>query len=165
MTSPDKTPPMLNEETAQFIHAYVSVNLATRSVDNRPAVTRAYGVRVADDRAAITVFVARAGNQAILENIQSNQQLAVCFSRPTTNRTLQLKARDAELLPIAEADFAFITRYRQSMHEELRQLGFPSSFIEALIPTLSENDVAIRFTPLDAFIQTPGPDAGKKMPV
>ena len=50
MTSPDKTPPMLNEETAQFIHAYVSVNLATRSVDNRPAVTRAYGAKIGSNR-------------------------------------------------------------------------------------------------------------------
>ena len=156
---------MLDEETAGFIQRHVSVNLATRNADNRPALTRAFGVRVADDRTSVAVFIARAGNQAILDNIQSNQNLAVCFSRPTTHRTLQLKATDARLLPIAEADFAVISGYQQSIHEELRQLGFPAAFVQALIPSLSEQDVAIHFTPLDAYLQTPGPDAGKKLPV
>lgn len=163
MTTQASQPAVLNADTAQFIQHKVSVNLATRDGDNRPAVTRAYGVQVSDDYRTITVFIARQGNQAILENIQSNQHLAACFSRPTTNRTLQFKSRNASLLPLREVDFPVIQRYRKSMIEELQQVGFPVSFTEALIPLLTENDVAIRFTPLDAYIQTPGPDAGKKL--
>jgi len=156
---------MLDSQTVQFIQRYVSMNLATTDANNRPAVTRVFGCRVNETADQLTIFLSSANNQILLDNIRNTRNIAVVFSRPTTHQTLQLKGNDAELLPVAETDLAIINSYRESMVEELSSIGYPTAFTHSLIPPITQIDTAMRFTPITAFTQTPGPQAGKKISV
>jgi len=164
MSTPAKPAAFLDAQTAAFIQRHVSINLATTDADNRPAVTRVFGSRVSDDRAQITLFLSSSGNAAVLDNLRANGRIAVVFSRPSTHRTLQLKGTDARLVELQPDDLPLIAAYRASMIEELGNLGYPPAFTGSLIPPPETLDTAIRFTPQTAYSQTPGPQAGHKLP-
>jgi hypothetical protein len=160
MTTP---PPFLDEDTASFIQRFVSINVATRNHDNRPAVSRAAGCRIAADRQQLTIFLSSLHNQTLLDNLRANHTLAVVFSRPTTHRTIQFKGNDAQILPVTMEDHPDIQAYRESFTQELLSIGYPPAFCDVIFPPLDEHYVAIRFTPERAYSQTPGPNAGKKI--
>jgi len=157
--------PILDPETAAFIQHHVSINLAATSVDNRAAVTRVYGCRIAADRCGVTVFIPSAYNQAVLENIRATHSIAVVFSRPGTHKTIQLKATDARIDSVEKSDLPLIKNYCDSLAEELLSLGYPPAFVNTFVLPQHKADTAIHFTPLTAFSQTPGPKAGRKLPV
>jgi hypothetical protein len=165
MTNPAIPKPVLDAETAVFIQRYVAVNLATTNAANRAAVTRVYGCRVAEDLSNITLFIASNCNQSVLDNIKANGVIAVVFTRPVTHQTIQFKSTDARLAAVKETDHPLIQAYCDSLIEELQRAGFPPAFTRAMIPPLEKLDTAICFTPMTAFSQTPGPQAGKKLPV
>ena len=162
MTTPGS---LIDKETAGFIQRSVSINVATRNAENRPAVARAAGCQVAETGNGLTIYLSRMFNQTLLDNLVANQQLAVVFSRPSTHRTIQIKGRDAQIRPVTEADKPVIQAYTGSFIHELLGIGFPPAFCEAIIPPVDENFVAISFTPELAYTQTPGPNAGKKLSV
>jgi hypothetical protein len=165
MSESTHTGQVLNQQTAAFIQHHVSINLATTDTANRPAVTRAFGCRLAPDNSSLTVFISSAHNRVVIDNVLATRTIAVVFSRPSTHRTIQLKGRDAKPVTIEPSDYPLLEAYRQSMIEELQSIGYPPAFTEALIPPPETVDTAICFTPMDAYSQTPGPDAGKKLPV
>ena len=125
--------PLLDEETAAFIQRFVSINVATRNRENRPAVARASGCRVTPDRNGLTIYLSGAHNQTLLANLRENQTLAVVFSRPTTHQTIQFKGSDAQIRPLTAEDQAAIKAYHESFMQELAGIGFPPAFCEAII--------------------------------
>lgn len=163
MTDPVTPPPILDTETSAFIQHHVSINLAAANADNRPAVTRVYGCRVAPDRGSVTLFIPGVYNQSLLDNIRAARTIAVVFSRPGTHKTIQLKGTDAKITAIEESDWPLIKDYCTSLVEELLNLGYPDAFSKSMVLPLEKLDTAIRFTPLTAFSQTPGPEAGRKL--
>ena len=157
--------PILDQETAVFIQHHVSINMAAANTDNRAAVTRVYGCRIAPDRRVVTLFIPSAYNKVVLENIRVTGTIAVVFSRPGTHQTIQLKGTDARITAVEETDLPIIKNYCDSLVEELLNLGYPPAFVQTFVLPQQKADTAIHFTPLTAFSQTPGPQAGRKMPV
>jgi len=155
----------IDPETAEFIQRSVSINVATRNSENRPAVARATGCSVSSDGNQLTIYLSSMHNQTLLDNLRDNQQLAVVFSRPSTHRTIQFKGNDAQIRTLTAGDPPLIRAYIDSFQQEIRGLGYPQAFCEAIMPTLDEGFVAIEFTPDRAYSQTPGPNAGKKLSV
>lgn len=155
--------PLIDEATAAFMQQPVSINVATRNSENRPAVTRAAGYRIAPDRNRLTIYLSSEHNQTLLANLRANQTLAVVFSRPTTHQTIQFKGNDAQILPLTADDQPAISRYRELFMQELSSIGYPPAFCEAILPPMDEHYLAIHFTPERAYSQTPGPNAGKKL--
>lgn len=153
----------IDEATAAFVQHFVSINIATCDAHNRPAVARAAGCRVGEDGNSLTLFLTSECNQPLLDNLRSNGQLAAVFSRPATHQTIQFKGNDAVVVPLTADDREAMRLYRESFMQELRGLGYPSSFCEAIISPLNDKYLAIRFTPEHAYSQTPGPNAGKKL--
>lgn len=161
-TSPDaKT--LLDSDTLALLQQPVSINVATRNAENRPAVARAAGYHLAAAGDSLTIFVSSAYNQSLLDNIQANQSLAVVFSRPITHQTIQLKGNDAYIRPLSADDLLAIKAYRDSFTRELHNFGFSPAFCQAIIPPPDDEYIAICFTPERAYSQTPGPNAGKKL--
>jgi len=154
---------VLDEATATFIQRNVSIIMATTNAEKRPTVTRVYGCRVAADGGSITLYIASTYNAVLLENIRATRNIAVVFSQPNSHKTIQLKGNDAEIASLETADQPVIENYFKLMIEELTGLGYPDAFARAMVQPPEKLDTAIRFTPLTAFSQTPGPDAGKKL--
>jgi hypothetical protein len=61
----------------------------------------------------------------------------------------------------ADADDApVLARYLASMENEVQQVGFAPPLTRAMLAHRLDDVVAVRFTPEQAFDQTPGPRAG-----
>lgn len=162
MAAPDSF--LLTAIQATFMQGAVSMNVATRNADNLPTVMRAYGCALAADLRSVRVFVYPVHNENLLRHLQYHRVIAAVFSRPSTHESIQLKGDDAAISPATSADLAVMERYLLIMSEELRAIGFPATFTDAMLPPATNDAVAICFTPLHAFAQTPGPQAGRKLP-
>ena len=162
MPTPAKTS-ILDAETAQFLQRRNSMFAAGRDARNAPVSARAYGCRVAPDHRSLTVFVVRPQAKRLLECIESNRQVAVVFSRPTTNRTVQFKGSDARVTPLGPGDAQVVAEWVGSFVVELAELGFNAPFVHAACAAQPDDMAAISFTPMDGFAQTPGPGAGARL--
>jgi hypothetical protein len=160
-TKPDT--PLLDEENATFIQAYVSINVASRGAGNTLSMSRAYGSRVSPDRREVTVFLSAPAAAALLNDLRRQRVVAVVFSAPSTHKTIQLKATDARVEPLRPGDLDVIATYTKTFASAIRSVGYGDSFVNALAGGAIPEYTAVTFTPAAAFIQTPGPQAGRKL--
>ncbi len=90
----------------------------------------------------------------------TNRLIAAVFSRPSTNRTVQLKGRNATPVPATPADVTLVRRHLALFAAEIAPMGWDQRYAETLFWHDPAQLLAIRFTPGFAFAQTPGPNAG-----
>lgn len=161
--SPSLAPTVIDTDTAGFIVGGVSIIASARDASNRPELVRAQGCRVARDRRRISLFVVAAQAVELLADIRQNGRIAVVFTQPSSHRSLQLKGDDAEVTSLRRGDASCIVAYREAMVIELGRIGVSEAMVRALLAGASGDMVAIGFTPAAAFVQTPGPEAGKPL--
>lgn len=161
MTSPSV--PLIDAEHVAFMQGGVSISVGGCNADNMPSLSRAIGCRVSIDRREVTVFVAATHAVALLSDVGANGAIAVVFSQPSTNRTMQLKGRDARILPPLTSDLQLVDAYRDSFIAELVPLGYEARLMRAFQACAPSDVVALTFTPCAAFSQTPGPQAGEPL--
>ena len=152
--------PLLDEANAAFIQGGVSMIAASRNASNMPTVVRALGCRISPDRRGIAVFVARAQAAALLDDVRLTGAIAVVFTQPSTHRAIQLKGSDARIESLAAGDHEIAAALVDAFAADLVPLGYPQSFVHALLASAPDDLVAIAFTPNAAFSQTPGARAG-----
>ena len=155
---------MLDPVTAEFICGDVSIAVASRDAANVPAIVRALGTRVSRDRASIGVFVARSQAGEVLRNIRDNAAVAVVWSRPTTNRTVQFKGRDARVEAAVSGDADLVAAHSARFVDAIVALGYPDYLPRTLMASSVDDLAVIAFTPTDGYAQTPGPNAGARLP-
>jgi hypothetical protein len=159
----DTDTPPLDEALTDFIQHHVLINMATRDAGNLPTVTRGLGCRVSPDRRRITVFISVPRSEDVLRNLRDNGAIAVVFSRPATHQAFQVKAGDATVVALEDGDRAIISAYGVSLVENIRQLGYQDPFASAMAAAVNDEAVGVTFTPTAAFVQTPGPAAGRRL--
>lgn len=148
---------------ADLITGPVSIIVASRDARLRPHLMRAVGCRLSPDRRRVTVLLPEDGAREVLQDLRDNHQVAVVFSRPSSNRTVQLKGDDATVTPGGPEDEALAGTYLQGFIEEIGPLGHPSEVAHTLLGY--EGALAlVHFTVAAAFEQTPGPTAGQPLP-
>ncbi|CAG0952971.1 hypothetical protein BURK1_00296 [Burkholderiales bacterium] len=153
----------LSAVQAQFIQGGVAMVVASSSAQRLPSQARAVGCSVSSDRRRVTMLLRRSQCAALLEDIARSRALAVVFCQPSTHRTLQIKARDAVAQPPASVDAAALSRQADGFHRELAPLGYSAEWTRALLGYAPDDLVAVSFTPLEIFSQTPGPRAGERV--
>jgi hypothetical protein len=141
----------------------VSVIVGSRDAQLRPSIMRAVGSRVEADGQDITLYLARPQSRQLLQDLAATGRLAVVFSEPSTHRSVQLKAARVEIRNADAQDAPVLARYLESMERELGLIGFAPQIPRALLSHRLEDVVAVRFTPEQAFEQTPGPRAGTQL--
>lgn len=154
-------PPLLDEETAQFMQRGVSINVASGTGDGFPSVGRALGCRVSPDRRKVVIFFSAGCSASLLADLHNNGAIAAVFSMPTTHQTIQLKGRNVRFEPLREGDHAIIAGYRQAFIAEIVAMGQREALAGAIVPENRSDVVALSFTPTAAYVQTPGPAAGQ----
>ena len=154
----------LNPELIALIDSGVSVIVASRDPQLRPSLMRGMGSRISADGCLITVFLRPSQSQVLLADLQAGGPIAVVFSHPPTNRTVQLKASGVRIRAVEPSDQAALRRYRVVMQNNLGQLGFVPDYVAAAFSVLPGDLVAVEFTPEAAFDQTPGARAGTPLP-
>ncbi len=158
----DDAPSPIGPEQAALINRRVSIIVGSRDARLRPHLMRAMGCRLSAGRRRATLLLPQSGGGQVLDDLRDNGCIAVVFSEPTSNRTLQLKGRDATVAPCGPDDAALAERYLQGFIVEIGQLGFAAEVARTIF---SRHDtlLAVHFTIAEAFEQTPGPAAGQPL--
>ncbi len=159
MTAAGALPP----DVADFIQGGVSITLASRDERLLPSIAKGVGCRVAPAGDTVTLLVFRVAAEALVRDVAHCGEMAVVFSQPSSNRTLQLKGRGVQVAEAAPSDMALVRRYIALFADELRPLGWGLPYVQAVFWHEASPLVALRFTPQMAFQQTPGPQAGQAL--
>lgn len=147
-------------DLVDFLTGGVSVLVGTRDAARRPEATRGVGFVIAPERTRATVYLAERASARALANLADNGEIAVGISRPMDNLTLQLKGRCVHVAQGDAVDRSIPERYHAVFMEQLYLVGFPRTLVKrfAVWPA-----VAVTFDVRDIFVQTPGPEAGKRL--
>lgn len=155
--------PILDAAHAEFIVGGVSINAAACRPGGLPALARAAGCRVADDRCSVTILLGAAAAADLLDGVRRSGAIAAVFSDPLSHRTLQLKGRDAIVLRPEPGDAEVVERYNRAFAAVLAPFGHSEAMVRALLAFRPDELITVRFTPSSAFTQTPGPQAGESL--
>jgi hypothetical protein len=156
---------ILADELAAFLESGVSITLVSCSSALVPSVARAKGCRVVrGSPARLRLLVSAMECDELLDDVRSTHALSVTFTHAIQHRTLQFKGRDAAVdLPQPE-DLAITADYERNFGDSILPIGFSRTFTHAFLNADSKDLQAIEFTPADVYLQTPGPNAGAKLP-
>jgi hypothetical protein len=160
-TQPDSA--ILDAQQAAFIRNGVTVNVAARDEDLRPALARAAGCHLSEDRLRLRVFVSRRAGSEVLDCVRRTHQAAVVFTQPSTHRSLQVKSRDAIVEAALPGDAQRIVAYLEAIVADFRALDYRPEFVNALIDSSIAEIEVLALTPESIFVQTPGPQAGDRV--
>lgn len=160
----DAAPPaVIGPEHAALMRRRVSVIAATCDAQHRPHLMRALGCRLAPDRRELTLFLSAGSSAELLDDLRANGRIAVVFSEPSTDRSLQLKGEGACIEPAAPGDAALVAHYVECFADEIAMLGFDRVLVKTMFRHAPDELVTVRFTPREAYEQTPGPQAGQRI--
>lgn len=150
--------PVIDAELASFMQRPVMIVAATRGTDLRPAIGRAVGVRVSQDRGLLDVLLSRAQWPAVTAERGAGAAWAVTLSDPADYRTFQVKGRLTEVAGAGPDDLQCAQSYISAVTRTLLDLGVQPSQAACWFST--EDLVRVRLVPLSVFWQTPGARAG-----
>ena len=151
----------LTPELVEFVHSGVAVGVATRDEGMRPALARAWGPQVAEDRRSLTVCVSAATGSAMRANLEGNGAVAIGFCPPTMAKAVQLKGvATAVGEPAAEA-LERVEQHVRAFAAECARIGVPPEFPGRIFERATL--VLITVSIDDGFDQTPGPTAGRRL--
>jgi hypothetical protein len=160
---PAANEPILDAAHAAFFQIGVSMGIAACTADAVPVHVRAIGCRISADRRQVTMFVPARQAEPVLRCIRESGAVAAVFTEPSSHRTVQVKARDAQRVPLQAGDLERVEAYREAFAQELERIGFPREIVATLLACPAGEIVGIRFTPAEAYSQTPGPKAGEPL--
>jgi hypothetical protein len=136
----------------------------TRDSTLVPHVHRVSGWTLEPDRQTITCLIGSKSANNLIPSLEDNGQFALTVCEMPSHETYQFKGSYVGSRPVGEADTATFRQCREQFVERISVvLGYPAEKVRQYI---AEPSVAIRFKVKEIFIQTPGPEAGKRlMPV
>jgi hypothetical protein len=148
---------MLDEALATFLEEGLAIHIGTRDERLEPNGARVTAVKVLPDRRHLVAYVPEGFAPAILADLTSNGQAALCFARPVDEQAYQVKGVFVEQRPVTADDQPGILRQSEGMQRQLEMVGIPRVAYGKwkMWPCVA---ITIRIT--DVFNQTPGPGAG-----
>jgi hypothetical protein len=154
---------MLSDRIVEVIHGPPVMYVGTRDERLRPARAFVVGAVVHPDRETITFFLPESRSKRILSDLENNGRVALAVSL-ATHEAYQLKGVYVSSRPTDAKDHAVGEIYRSKLISALLQVGHPEQFVKSLVLGMaSQPAVAITFRVEEIFLQTPGPEAGKKI--
>ena len=155
---------LIPDRIVEVVHGPAFMQIATRSDDLRPTHAWVIGGEVHDDRQTVTVFVAAAASRRTLDNLQRNGRIAFGISL-ATHEAYQLKGTYVSSRPTTDQDRARQEKYRAALFASTLAAGYPEEIARPFTLGFAYTPgVAITFRAEEAFLQTPGPDAGTAVP-
>jgi hypothetical protein len=150
----------LPPDIVDLVESGATILVGSRDGRLRPSCARGFGALVSGDRRHVTISLPQKSAGRVKADLDDNGRIAVGFSRPTDNLSVQLKGRCTEIRAAAEVDRYVPERYLVAYAEQLYLVGMPRSTLRRALywPAWS-----VTFGVDDVFLQTPGPDAGKRL--
>ena len=116
-----------------------------------------------EDDGRLAVIVSREQAHEVLGAIRENGRVSVNFTLPANYRSFNLSGRDAVAVDGGARYRALVDQRRKAFTAQLEAHGFAPEYTDAWYSCPDEDLVAIRFTPISARDQTPGPGAGRPL--
>ena len=152
---------VIPDELKEFLESGVAVIVGTADDQGRPHLGFVWGLRVHDDRTAVTIFIESARAEPTLGDLRANGRIAVTAASPVSYRSIQLKGRSTAIGQTDEADRARVQRHRDAFMTETALVGDSPAVIRNV---WMEGDVIRVDVDVErAFDQTPGADAGNPL--
>lgn len=154
---------MIPDSIVEAIHGAAIISVGTRDEKLRSTHTFVIGAVVHPDRETITCFVPEQRFARILNNLTSNGRVALAVSL-LTHEAYQLKGAYIDSRPTDAKDHAVQELHRAKLLSTMLQLGYPESIVKPFIlGFIYQPSMAFSFRVEEIFLQTPGPEAGKKL--
>lgn len=154
---------MLSDRIVEAIHGPAVMSAGTRNEQLHPAHTVVVGAIVHPDKETVTFFVPESRSERILSNLKHNGRVALGVSL-LTHETYQLKGVFLSSRPGDQKDRVVQEIYRSKLLSSMLQFGYPEQIVRPMVlGFIYQPAIAITFRVEEFFLQTPGPEAGKKI--
>ncbi|HYM32991.1 MAG TPA: hypothetical protein VEU47_16955 [Candidatus Cybelea sp.] len=155
----------LDRDHIAFLESGVSIVVASCGDGGGPSLGFAHGCRVLPRGDRVRLFIAEPHCPTLIADIRRSGRIAAVFSRPDSNKTMQLKGVAAEIRALAAADSRSLSGHIEDFIANLAIVGTPPDLVRAVFSIEKGALVAVEFAPNAAFSQTPGPMAGDRLSI
>ncbi len=152
----------LTPEMIDLLGAGVSHQVGACTNAGRPSVCRGLAAQLERDSRLVVILSATAGHE-VLAAVKENGRIALNVTLPETYQSMSLLGRDAIVSHGGSAFRALVEDRYRKFRAQLQRHGIRESYTEAWYHPPDEDLMAIRFTPVAARNQTPGPGAGSPL--
>lgn len=154
---------MIPDRVVEAIHGPAVMFAGTRNERLYPAQAFVTGAIAHSDHETITFFIPESRSERILSDLNNNGRVALAVSL-ITHEAYQVKGVYLSSRPTDAKDQAVQEVYRSKLLSALLRAGYPEQIAKLLVLGLAyQPGIAITFRAEEIFLQTPGPEAGKKM--
>ena len=155
----------LTYDMLDFLASGVAHQVGACTAEGRPLICRALAAE-ADADGRLHVLISSVQGFELLDAIRTNGRVALCLVRPGDYRAVHLKGRDGQVSAAdGPRERALVAQRLRGFAAQLAPFGFPPGYAQALYAVPDGALAAITFTPEGAWSQTPGPGAGRAMPL
>jgi hypothetical protein len=151
----------IDSQMAAFLREGLPTHIATRNAQLEPSGARVTAIKVDADGEHVTVFLPAIAAPPLLADLRDNGQVAVVLARPIDERSCQVKGTFVESwTPTADEEVFAREQFERAL-ASVERVGIPrvGSAAWQMWPC-----VAVRFRAEALFTQTPGPNAGARLP-
>jgi hypothetical protein len=143
----------------ELLEAGVAHQIGACTADGQPLLCRGVAAQLESDGRLAVVVSAESGGD-VLEAIRQTGRVSVNFTLPTTYRSLNFVGRDAVVEFGGAPLHDLVEKRHDAFREQLARIGFTPGYTAAWHRPECDDLMVVRFTPLSARNQTPGPGAG-----
>ena len=151
----------LTDDMIQLLSAGVAHQVGACTNAGRPVVCR--GLAAQHEAGRLLVILSSESGFEVLDAIRQNGNIALNVTLPANFRSMSFVGNDAVVRGSGAAWRPLVDTRHAAFREQLKPYGFPPDYTNAWYSAPDEQLVAIRFTPMVARNQTPGPGAGNKV--
>lgn len=152
---------MIPKEIVEFLGRATAATGGTRDNNLVPHVHRVSGWRVDPNGQSITCLITEGFAHSLISWLEENGQFALTVSEVPSHETYQFKGTYIGWRPIEHDDMAtFENQRHRSVQRVCELFGFEKDAAQHFYPKPS---LAVSFQVREIFVQTPGPDAGRRI--
>lgn len=138
-----------------------TLRVGSSTPEGQPELHFAHGAWALPD-GRIELLVRSVPGADLLAAVRATGRVAVSAGLPSTYRVLHIKGVDAEVLPAYAEQGPKFSQGFEAWIQQIERFGADRRQIMAVMGDLTLADLScVRFTPLAAWDQTPGPGAGQ----
>ena len=148
----------LTDDMIAFLSLGVAHQVGGCTNAGRPVVCR--GMAAQHEAGRLLVIISSESGFEVLDAVRQNGNIALNLTLPANYRSMSFIGNDAIVRGSGAAWRPLVTARHEAFREQLNHYGFPPEYTNAWYSASDDELVAIRFTPMAARNQTPGPTAG-----
>lgn len=152
----------LTPDMVDLLGAGVAHQVGACTNAGRPSVCRGLAAQLEPDGRLTVILSAKSGFE-VLAAVKENGRVALNLTLPETYQSMSLLGRDAIVSHGGGAFRELVTDRYRKFRVQLERHGILNSYTDAWYLAPDEDLMAIRFTPVAARNQTPGPGAGSPL--